>query len=208
MTEPPRDEIRCNECGRVLEERSDIPPEQRQPCPDCGSLSRAFTKTITTSIEHKSSLGVKAKSPSGTRRGKSGERTFFESFAGDSLYRATGEWRRLERALDRANDWYTERVVTPVGELLRWREHPLSEHWGHGGAKQYTGEDKIVVRTEAEWLSVHPPIDGGWETAFGDSSYVVRCGDCPAVWAGADGLGKQALDEIRRHASSHRGAGI
>jgi phage FluMu protein Com len=205
--EPTNDQVRCNQCGHLLEERSDVLPEDRQPCPECGSLSRFFTRTLTGSVGQKSSLGVTAKSPPGTRRDQSGRRIFFESVTGDSFYRATGEWRRLEQAVDRAKDWYTERVLTPVGELLRWREHPLHEHSGHGTAKQYAGEDPVIVRTEADWLSVQPPIEGHWQASFGDGVYAVRCSDCPAVWAGVDGLGAQAIGEIRRHASGHQGAG-
>lgn len=34
--------VTCGQCGRTLPERSDIPPESRPPCPQCGSTTRTF----------------------------------------------------------------------------------------------------------------------------------------------------------------------
>jgi hypothetical protein len=34
--------VRCGNCGRKLDESASLPPEQREPCPDCGSTSRRF----------------------------------------------------------------------------------------------------------------------------------------------------------------------
>ena len=38
-----RIEVRCKACRRLLDEPTDLPGEQRQPCPSCGSLGRERT---------------------------------------------------------------------------------------------------------------------------------------------------------------------
>jgi DNA-directed RNA polymerase subunit RPC12/RpoP len=35
-------EVYCHKCGRKLDEPSDLPFEQRTPCPDCGERARLF----------------------------------------------------------------------------------------------------------------------------------------------------------------------
>jgi ribosomal protein S27AE len=39
--------VECGKCGLVLDERSDIPMEKRQPCPRCGSTSRTVDGAAT-----------------------------------------------------------------------------------------------------------------------------------------------------------------
>jgi hypothetical protein len=43
------DGIFCNNCGAKLDEAPTLLPDQRPPCPRCGSLARRFEKTITGS---------------------------------------------------------------------------------------------------------------------------------------------------------------
>ena len=65
-----------------------------------------------------------------------GGRPYLESKAGDDLFRDTGEWLSLQRVIDRENDLYKERISNPqTGEVIRYREEPLSQHQGHGSAK-------------------------------------------------------------------------
>jgi hypothetical protein len=54
---PPPDErgsegktVQCGQCGRTLPERSDISPESRPPCPQCGSTTRTFLAEVSNSI--------------------------------------------------------------------------------------------------------------------------------------------------------------
>jgi bacterioferritin-associated ferredoxin len=42
--------VTCGQCGRTLPERSDIPAENRPPCPQCGSTARTFLAEISSSI--------------------------------------------------------------------------------------------------------------------------------------------------------------
>lgn len=40
------DGIYCNNCGAKLDEAPTLLPEQRPPCPNCGSLARRFQQTV------------------------------------------------------------------------------------------------------------------------------------------------------------------
>jgi hypothetical protein len=42
--------VECGECGLVLDERSDIPAEERQPCPRCGSTTRTAYGAATLEV--------------------------------------------------------------------------------------------------------------------------------------------------------------
>lgn len=122
--------MKCQDCGEVLEEPSDLPLEGRSPCPKCGSESRHFEVTISeTAIVHEH-VGIKA------RHGASGK-PFLESKFGDSFYRKTKEWVSREMTVDRENDRYKELITHPeTGEVIHHCEEPLSEHRGHGSAKK------------------------------------------------------------------------
>ena len=51
--------VTCGECGRVLPERSDLTPEKRPPCPECGSTSRKFLVHLEAQITGRGSLNAK-----------------------------------------------------------------------------------------------------------------------------------------------------
>ncbi len=77
----------------------------------------------------KSKLGIK-----GRRGGR--EKPFIERVVGDDLFRRTGKWMRLERTIDRDNDWYEETIIDPeTDEIIHRCKEPLSQHTGHGSAK-------------------------------------------------------------------------
>lgn len=42
--------VSCGDCGRSLNEGSDLPVEQRQPCPACGSTKRHIAVEITEQL--------------------------------------------------------------------------------------------------------------------------------------------------------------
>jgi hypothetical protein len=46
----PIDGIFCNDCGAKLDEAPTLLPEQRPPCPRCGSLARRFEQTVRSNI--------------------------------------------------------------------------------------------------------------------------------------------------------------
>jgi hypothetical protein len=44
------------------------------------------------------------------------------------IYRATGEWRRSRRVIERLRDWYEERLVAADGRVIVDVSHPPKEH--------------------------------------------------------------------------------
>ena len=119
--------VKCGDCGTVFEEPPDTPAENRTLCPSCGSSSRL---SLEGSISAHGKLGMKA-------RHGSGGRPFLEAVSSDDLHRKTGLWMRLERIIDRVKDSYKEKVIDPrSGQIVHECEEPLSQHRGHGSAKQ------------------------------------------------------------------------
>ena len=50
--------IFCNHCGARLDEAPTLLPDQRPPCPTCGSQSRRFEETIGQAVETDSALPI------------------------------------------------------------------------------------------------------------------------------------------------------
>jgi hypothetical protein len=50
MEDQPMDGIHCNDCGAKLDEAPTPLPDQRPPCPRCGSLARRFDRDATDQI--------------------------------------------------------------------------------------------------------------------------------------------------------------
>ncbi len=44
--------VRCGNpsCGRVLDEPENLPSEERQPCPTCGSRTRLYSQTLEARV--------------------------------------------------------------------------------------------------------------------------------------------------------------
>ena len=62
---------------------------------------------------------------------------YVEGRTGEDLHRKTGKWMHLERVIDRARNWYKERVTDPeTDEVVHDCKEPLSEHRDHGSAKR------------------------------------------------------------------------
>ena len=121
--------VLCGKCKSPLEEDPHIPPDQRIPCPSCGSTARIFQVSIHDSIVMKSKLGMKAKHPAGGK-------PFIEQVTGDDLHRKTNKWMNLSRVYDREKDLYKEIITDPItGEVVHECIEPLSKHTGHGDAK-------------------------------------------------------------------------
>lgn len=126
--------VKCAKCSRVLSDAPDVPVEQRQPCPSCGSTARAFEDEILETVNVRESLGMKA------RHGPTG-RPFYETKSGADFHRTSGLWMQRDLVIDRDNDRYFERIIDPeTGEVLRICEEPLSQHRGHGKAKRRSNE--------------------------------------------------------------------
>jgi hypothetical protein len=119
-------EVHCGACGILLDESPHAVPEQRVPCLRCGSLSRSFGVFAEDRAKAQERIELVGR--------HAGLRKFFvKQVSGVDLHRKSGIWMHLTRVIDRANDWYHERVVNPkTGEVVRECSEPLSEHRGHG----------------------------------------------------------------------------
>ena len=64
---PERDRgVRCGNCDAKLDEHRNIPPEERQPCPACGSLTRTYPVHLSGTVVARATLTaqlVKVKAP-------------------------------------------------------------------------------------------------------------------------------------------------
>lgn len=101
---PPRVEVQCGACRRILDEPPSLAEHERLPCPECGSLTRLHKVMIfETAVAHES-LRLRSK-----RSGKGGWMTDIRT--GDDYTRDLDAWgtRTLER--DRAGNSYRE-VIT------------------------------------------------------------------------------------------------
>ncbi len=124
----------CGSCGRELNESPQLLPEQRPPCPRCGSITRNFAVEIHEKVTAREKLGLKHKRPGF-------KKPIYEEVRGDDLHRKTGLWSKLLRIIDRQHNRYKEEIVnSETGEVLRSVDHPLSDHTGRGSAKKISGE--------------------------------------------------------------------
>jgi hypothetical protein len=122
--------VQCGQCRSTLAEDPHAVVEGREPCPHCDSVSRHFNVAISATATARSKLTAK-----GRRAGE--KRPFIEQTVGDDLYRKTGRWMNFQRVIDRLKNWYHERVADPAtGAVVHECDEPLTEHRGHGSAKQ------------------------------------------------------------------------
>jgi hypothetical protein len=118
--------MQCNQCWQYLDES---PYEERKPCPLCGGLGRNIAVEVTDSVTVRDQRRMKAKHAGD-------KRPFLESVSGSELHRDTGEWRDVQRVVDREGDHYSERITDEAGNVVREVDEPLSDHRGHGAAKR------------------------------------------------------------------------
>jgi len=108
---PPSIEVCCGDCQRRLEESPDLPPPERQPCPQCRSLKRLVKVAVNDSVTMRESVRVRAKRP-----GKGG--WLLDTKAGDSYQRALEGWGKRELTTDREHNRYRELIVLPDGTRI------------------------------------------------------------------------------------------
>ena len=125
--------VACGECGLVLEERWDLPADQRRPCPKCRSTRRTHFIAVEDTIQQLHEQSRYWHKRPGYRR------PLAEGLSGDDFSRSDGRWMKKERLVDRQNDRYFERVVDPsTGEVVHYTDHRLGDHRGFGSAKEKT----------------------------------------------------------------------
>jgi hypothetical protein len=114
--------VRCLDCKEIL-------IKEDEPCKKCGSNRKEVLLNITETIElHDQIKGnVKEKGIKKPRK---------EFIYGDDLQKTENKWRDKTRIIDRENDHYYEKVINKeTGEIIHECDEPLSDHWGHGSAK-------------------------------------------------------------------------
>jgi hypothetical protein len=117
--------VLCGACGLELNASAGLAPEDRSPCPSCGSTDRRVEQVLADGITLGAMLSLKARDASG--------RWFVKQKVGDSFFRLSGRWHRLQRLLDRQGDRYFEHIEdAETGEVVEHVEERLSDHRGHG----------------------------------------------------------------------------
>jgi len=122
----------CSSCGYIYPNAKEIGtllPEDRKPCPACGSTHIAFQINLNSQITIKSMLGLKS-------RRQGAKKPNAEIKTGDDLHWKSGRWMKLVRRIDRDNNRYTEKVIDlQTGKIIHETDEPLTDHRGHGSAK-------------------------------------------------------------------------
>lgn len=120
--------VRCYDCDALLPSNADKFP--RDPCPQCGSISRKIAAAISERETVREKIGLKQKR-SGFRR------AIYEEKSGDDFWRIKGKWMKVIQIVDRLNNRYRKKIVDPrTGETVRDTDEPLTEHQGYGSAKE------------------------------------------------------------------------
>ncbi len=126
--------VKCQQCGKVLDEPSDTPVQERTPCPDCGSTDRQFEVEINDTDTVRN--GVRGKARTG-QAGQPGSKPWLTTMSEPSWSYDRQKWVHREKTEDRRNNRYTETVTDPdTGEIIHQTEEPLTDHRGRGSAKK------------------------------------------------------------------------
>ncbi len=43
--------VRCGKCLQVLDEEENVPPEDREPCPECGGVNRRYERSFNVTLQ-------------------------------------------------------------------------------------------------------------------------------------------------------------
>jgi hypothetical protein len=121
--------VTCADCRSVVEDTGFAP---REPCPECGSMTRTFHEkmedTISAHVGHRARL----KRPSLP----SDKKLRWDSYSGVEMCRDLGRLVRVERTIDKDANQYDE-IVTDLatGNVIYECHEPLSQHQNRGTAK-------------------------------------------------------------------------
>jgi hypothetical protein len=118
---PPRIEVCCGECKQALNESTSLPEEERQPCPNCGSLTRMHKITIVETVAIHEGLRLRSKQP-----GKGGWMRDFQT--GDDYSRYLEGWGTRSLDMDREQNVYREVVVHYDGTSIESRAKLTGHH--------------------------------------------------------------------------------
>jgi hypothetical protein len=112
------DKIYCVACGAELDEDCALPPEQRPPCPVCGSFVRARSVVLSDTARASDSLTVAAIRPVGIDSGESLGTPTVVVQAQPATVTVTAHDASVE-----ARTHTSERVVEETGVVVRVVRH-------------------------------------------------------------------------------------
>lgn len=124
----------CTECAAPLAVDETDTLATPPPCEQCGSTSYTVIFTIhEPNILHEQ---VKGKVKDGALPSRKKVRTEF--ITGEELRKSDGQWVGKDRYWNKDSDIYIEKVVDQkTGGVIHSCEELLSEHIGHGSAKNF-----------------------------------------------------------------------
>jgi len=118
---PPSIEVCCGECQQPLDESSSLPDDERQPCPNCGSLRRLHKITFFETLAAHDSLRLRSKQP-----GKGGWMRDFRT--GDDYSRYLEGWGTRVLDMNREQNSYLEAITLHDGTSLESRARLTDHH--------------------------------------------------------------------------------
>ena len=114
--------IRCTACGYQLDVEGGI-------CPKCGSEEYTVMLTVKEKLSLKERIGGKVREEGVKKLTK-------EFLYGADYSKQEHKYMEKERVIDRKNNIYHEKVTDPDnGNVVHKCDEPLTEHFGHGSAK-------------------------------------------------------------------------
>lgn len=122
-------EVTCSDCGQPLPNE---PGKPDVPCEHCGSTKRTVSMSIEDGFRFFDAFRGQAKRPDLP----SDKKLRWDSFSGFEYSHSLKKLVKKVRTIDRDTDSYVERVTDPdTGEVIHECVEPLSQHSGHGSAK-------------------------------------------------------------------------
>ncbi len=111
----------CGECQQTLNESSSLPVDERQPCSNCGSLTRMHKITIVETLTVHESLRLRSKQP--------GKGSWMRDFrTGDDYSRYLEGWGERVLDMDREQNIYREVIKLHDDTCLESRARLTDHH--------------------------------------------------------------------------------
>lgn len=117
--------ITCDNCGQELQ-------ETEKNCPNCRSNKRTAYLCVCEELHIATSERLKVKN----NQYPSNQKLRYDQIQGNVPSKITDNGRaNIKRIIDKDKDYYYEHVEDCKGNELHHCEEPLSQHYGHGSAK-------------------------------------------------------------------------
>lgn len=118
----------CADCGCSIDGDPGA-TDVRKLCSACGSIRRIYNISIKETLIARNGYVVKTKRPSQ-------KKPYIEDLSMPDYSYSRSKHVHRQRIIDRENDHYFEEITDyETGEVIHHCEEPLSQHQGHGDAK-------------------------------------------------------------------------